>query len=112
MRREDICLYLNPTDRARLEEIIADRNSPSKWMAGGHRARHRRWVGHQRDHATYGNVEAMRLALARTLPGGRGAWLAARQDAALAYRPAVGGKEARHHREDGDREARQRHALE
>ena len=32
MRREDICLYLNPTDRVRLEEIIADRNSPSKWM--------------------------------------------------------------------------------
>jgi transposase len=32
MRREDICLYLNPTDRARLEEIIADRKGPSKWM--------------------------------------------------------------------------------
>jgi hypothetical protein len=24
--------YLNPTDRARLEEIIADRNSPRNWV--------------------------------------------------------------------------------
>jgi uncharacterized membrane protein len=40
-----------------------------------------------------------------------GAWPVARQDAALAYRPAVGGKEARHHREDGNREARQLLAM-
>jgi transposase len=32
MRRDDICLHLNPTDRARLEEIVADRNSPRKWV--------------------------------------------------------------------------------
>jgi transposase len=32
MRRDDICLYLNPADRARLEEIVASRNSPSKWV--------------------------------------------------------------------------------
>ena len=31
MRRDDICLYLNPMDRARLEEIVADRNSLRKW---------------------------------------------------------------------------------
>ena len=32
MRSEDSCLYLNPADRAKLEEIIAGRNSPSKWV--------------------------------------------------------------------------------
>ena len=32
MRREDICLYLNPADRAKLEEIVANRNSPRKWV--------------------------------------------------------------------------------
>ena len=32
MRRDDICLYLNPVDRAKLEDIVADRNSPSKWV--------------------------------------------------------------------------------
>lgn len=32
MRRDDICLYLNPVDRARLQRIVADRNSPRKWV--------------------------------------------------------------------------------
>jgi transposase len=32
MRRDDICLYLNPMDRVRLEKIVADRNSPRKWV--------------------------------------------------------------------------------
>ena len=32
MRRDDICLYLNPMDRARLEEMVADRNSLRKWV--------------------------------------------------------------------------------
>jgi len=32
MRRDDICLYLSPVGRAKLEEIVADRNSPSKWV--------------------------------------------------------------------------------
>ena len=32
MRRNDICLYLNLTDRAKLEEIVANRNSPRKWV--------------------------------------------------------------------------------
>ena len=32
MRRQDICLYLNPADRAKLEEIVASRNSPRKWV--------------------------------------------------------------------------------
>jgi hypothetical protein len=32
MRRDDICLYLNPLDRARPEEIVADHNSPRKWV--------------------------------------------------------------------------------
>ena len=32
MRRDDICLYLNPADRAKLEEIVANRNSPRKWV--------------------------------------------------------------------------------
>ena len=35
MRRDDICLYLGPADRAKLEGIVADRNSPRKlcWRA-------------------------------------------------------------------------------
>jgi len=35
MRRDDICLYLGPADRASLEAIVADRNSQSKccWRA-------------------------------------------------------------------------------
>ena len=32
MRRDDICLYLNPADRAKLEEVVASRNSPRKWV--------------------------------------------------------------------------------
>src|SRR5215467_3307695 len=31
VRRADICLYLGPADRAKLEAIVADRNSPRKW---------------------------------------------------------------------------------
>ena len=35
MRRDDICIYVSPADRARLEGIVADRNSASKhvWRA-------------------------------------------------------------------------------
>ena len=35
MRRDDICIYVSPANRARLEAIIADRNSSSKavWRA-------------------------------------------------------------------------------
>jgi len=35
MRRNDICLYLSPTDRAKLDALIADRNAPAKvvWRA-------------------------------------------------------------------------------
>ena len=35
MRRDDICIYVSPANRARLEAIIADRNSTSKavWRA-------------------------------------------------------------------------------
>src|SRR3954468_18808141 len=35
MRRDDICLYLGPADRAKLEAIVADRNSQRKccWRA-------------------------------------------------------------------------------
>jgi transposase len=32
MRRDDICLYLSRVDRAKLEAIVADRNSPGKWI--------------------------------------------------------------------------------
>jgi len=32
VRRDDICLYLNPADRAKLEEIVVNRNSPRKWV--------------------------------------------------------------------------------
>jgi transposase len=32
MRRDDICLYLGPVDRAKLEDVVADRNSPRKWV--------------------------------------------------------------------------------
>ena len=36
MRRDDICLYLNPADRAELQALITDRNTPRKlvWRAG------------------------------------------------------------------------------
>ena len=35
MRRDDICIYVSPANRARLESIMADRNSKSKtvWCA-------------------------------------------------------------------------------
>src|SRR5262245_59079005 len=35
MRRDDICIYVSPADRARREGIVADRNSASKhvWRA-------------------------------------------------------------------------------
>jgi hypothetical protein len=35
MRRDDICIYVSPANRARLEAIIADRNSKAKaiWRA-------------------------------------------------------------------------------
>jgi transposase len=35
MRRDDICLYVSPSSRARLEALIADRNTPAKvvWRA-------------------------------------------------------------------------------
>jgi transposase len=35
MRRNDICIYVSPSSRARLEALIADRNTPSKvnWRA-------------------------------------------------------------------------------
>jgi transposase len=35
MRRDDICLYLSPADRAELESLVADRNTPRKlvWRA-------------------------------------------------------------------------------
>jgi len=32
VRRDDICLYLNSADRAKLEEIVVNRNSPRKWV--------------------------------------------------------------------------------
>jgi transposase len=36
MRRKDICLYVSPSNRSRLEALIADRNTPAKviWRAG------------------------------------------------------------------------------
>jgi len=36
MRRADICLYLGPADRAELEALRTDRNTPRKlaWRAG------------------------------------------------------------------------------
>ena len=67
MRRDDICLYVSPSSRARLEALITDRNTPAKvvWRAkivlAGRRARH------QRDHAADGQVEAVRVALAGAL---------------------------------------------
>jgi hypothetical protein len=35
MKRDDICLYLNPDDRSRLQAFITDRNTPRKlvWRA-------------------------------------------------------------------------------
>ena len=36
MRRTDICLYLGPADRAELEALLTNRNTPRKftWRAG------------------------------------------------------------------------------
>lgn len=36
MRRDDICLYLNPNDRAELQALVTDRNTPRKlvWRSG------------------------------------------------------------------------------
>ena len=36
MRRDDICLYLDPADRAQLQSLLTDRNTPRKivWRAG------------------------------------------------------------------------------
>jgi hypothetical protein len=36
MRRDDICLYLGPADRAQLEALVTDRNTARKivWRAG------------------------------------------------------------------------------
>ena len=36
MRRSDICLYLGPADRAELEALVTNRNTPRKlvWRAG------------------------------------------------------------------------------
>src|SRR2546423_14272501 len=36
MRRDDICIYVSPSNRARLAALIGDRNTPSKvvWRAG------------------------------------------------------------------------------
>jgi hypothetical protein len=36
MRRDDICLYLGPADRAQLEVLLTDRNTSQKvvWRAG------------------------------------------------------------------------------
>ena len=35
MRRDDICLYLSPVDRAQLQALLTDRNTPRKvvWRA-------------------------------------------------------------------------------
>lgn len=35
MRRDDLCLYLGPDDRAELQALVADRNTPRKlvWRA-------------------------------------------------------------------------------
>ncbi|WP_428982688.1 helix-turn-helix domain-containing protein [Roseinatronobacter domitianus] len=35
MRRDDICLYLSPANRAQLEALVTDRNTPRKlvWRA-------------------------------------------------------------------------------
>src|SRR6516164_7484744 len=35
MRRDDICLYVSPANRAQLKAVLADRNSPRKlvWRA-------------------------------------------------------------------------------
>ena len=30
MRRDDICLYLGPADRAQLQALLTDRNTPQK----------------------------------------------------------------------------------
>jgi hypothetical protein len=68
MRRDDICIYVSPSNRARLVALIDDRKYALEGgVAGRDRAGDGRWTRHQRDHAAYGQVEAVRLALAGAL---------------------------------------------
>ena len=111
--RNDICIYLSPANRARLERLVADRNTRSKvvWRAG--------IVLATAD--GLGTVAIMR----RTGKSKPCVWrwqeryvaegvegLAARQDAARAQEAAHSRGKAEGADEDGERDARQCDALE
>ncbi len=104
MRRDDICLYLNPDDRMQLQALVTDRNTPRKlaWRAEIVLA----------TAAGCGTFEIMRrantskadgLALAGPLPR-RGCRRAhARQDPAVAGTAAAPGDTPEGDRENGGR---------
>ena len=113
MRRDDICLYLGPADRAQLEALRADRNTPRKvvWRAGIVLATADRW----------GTNEIMRRA-GKSKPS---VWRwqeryldegvdgpEARQDPAVPGAAAASGDAPEGAREDGAGEPAQCHALE
>ena len=112
MRRDDICLYLNSMDRARLEEIVADRNSLRKWAwrveivlatadGLGTSAIMRRLASRSRASGAGRKAISMRACLA---------CCATRRDPRAFT--AFGREEAGHHREDGNQKTRPRYALE
>ncbi|MFN3824489.1 MAG: IS630 family transposase, partial [Pseudorhodobacter sp.] len=55
MRRDDICLYLGPADRAELQALIPNRTPPTQaGLAGRDRSCDGRRSWHVRDHAARG----------------------------------------------------------
>ena len=79
--REDICIYLGPADRARLERLMVDRNTPQKHLASPDRAAQWRRRRHHGDRAPDRAVEADGLALAGPVRSRGYRRPAARQDA-------------------------------
>src|SRR5947207_15781310 len=90
MRRDNICICVSPSNRARLAALIGDRNTPSKvvWRAEIVLATADGTARHQRDHAAHGQIEAVRLALAGALYRGGRRGADARQDPSFAQAAA------------------------
>jgi hypothetical protein len=92
MRRDDICLYLGPNDRAQVQALLTDRNTARKvvWRSEIVLAT-ADYCGTARDHAAREDVQAHRLALVGALPGRRPRRPPERQDAAVARAAAATG---------------------
>jgi len=68
--RKDIVVDMSAADGARLEAIVADRNSPQN-VASTDRAPERCWPGHGRDHAPHRQEQDLCLARAGAIHAGR-----------------------------------------